>query len=82
MCGRHYAMDRDLRWERIQKAYNLLTKGIGQPSKILQIVYKSLTTRISDEFIEPIVQLNEEGKPLAVIKEGDAWSVLTFAPIA
>ena len=79
VCGRYYAMDRDLRWERIQKAYDLLTKGIGQPSKNLaDSIQESYLKGISDEFIEPIVQLNEEGKPVAVIQEGEALICFNF----
>ena len=71
VIGRYYAMDRDKRWERIKIAYDLLTNGIGTFSENpIQAVENSYTEGITDEFIKPIVCI-EDGKPVATIQEGD-----------
>lgn len=73
VIGRYYAMDRDKRWDRVKKAYNLLVKGEGTPtSNILDAVEKSYAAGKTDEFIDPIVHVNSEGKAIGTIKDGDA----------
>lgn len=77
VIGRFYAMDRDLRWPRVEKAYRLLTEGIGTPvrsaSEAYQRFYEHPTdaTRQGDEFIEPMVVVDEAGAPLALVRDGD-----------
>ena len=72
ICGRFYAMDRDKRWERVQKAYDLLTKGIGaKATNGYEAMISSYEAGITDEFIDPIVLVNESGDPRGVITEGD-----------
>jgi 2,3-bisphosphoglycerate-independent phosphoglycerate mutase len=59
ICGRYYAMDRDKRWERVKKAYDLLVKGEGKPSDdIVEAVRESYGNGITDEFILPIMDQN------------------------
>ncbi len=59
MIGRYYAMDRDKRWERIQKAYDLLVHGIGTPSSdALVSIKQSYSEGLTDEFMEPIKLLS------------------------
>jgi len=59
IIGRYYAMDRDKRWERIQKAYDLLLHGIGTPSdNALDAIKESYSEGLTDEFMEPIKLLN------------------------
>ena len=74
IIGRYYAMDRDMRWERIKKAYDLMVNGVGKevndPIKFLESQYEAGTT---DEFISPAI-LDEEG----CIKEGDAVLFFNF----
>lgn len=54
IIGRYFAMDRDNRWERIEKAYHLLTKGIGQKANsAAEALIQSYAKDITDEFIEP-----------------------------
>ena len=73
VIGRYYAMDRDKRWERVQLAYDLLTNGLGTKSKnILETIQKSYDEGITDEFIKPIVCVDENNKNIATIKEEDA----------
>lgn len=76
VIGRYFAMDRDLRWERVQKAYHLLVNGEGEKIEKSQEAFeKSYAQGITDEFIEPFV-LTENGKALATIQEGDV--VISF----
>ncbi|MCL1942488.1 MAG: 2,3-bisphosphoglycerate-independent phosphoglycerate mutase [Candidatus Azobacteroides sp.] len=72
IVGRYYAMDRDKRWERVKEAYDLIVYGTGEASSdMVAAVQKSYDEGITDEFIKPIVHVDEAGKPLAVIQEGD-----------
>jgi 2,3-bisphosphoglycerate-independent phosphoglycerate mutase len=72
VIGRYYAMDRDSRWERVKLAYDLLTKGTGLATQDPEsIIAQSYENGITDEFINPIVVTNNDGSPLATIKEDD-----------
>ncbi|WP_432711741.1 2,3-bisphosphoglycerate-independent phosphoglycerate mutase [Pedobacter sp.] len=72
LVGRYYAMDRDSRWERVKKAYDLMVKGVGTPTQdAMEALKDSYERGITDEFTEPIVITNADGTPLATIKEGD-----------
>ena len=72
-------MDRDDRWERIKKAYDLLTKGIGEKSNnIIQSINKSYSKNITDEFISPIVCTDENNNPIGIIKNNDAVICFNF----
>ena len=74
IVGRFYAMDRDNRWERVQKAYDLLVRGIGQHySSATEGILASYKSGIQDEFIEPMVI----GKP-STIESGDAVFFINF----
>jgi 2,3-bisphosphoglycerate-independent phosphoglycerate mutase len=76
IVGRYFAMDRDKRWERVEKAYSLLTRGKGQPfTSVSAAMGSSYEARITDEFIEPSV-IVEGGMPRATIKDGDV--VISF----
>jgi len=71
VIGRYFAMDRDNRWERIKKAYDLMVHGKGVAfSNISDAIEASYAAGVTDEFIEPIV-LTENEHPLALIAEGD-----------
>lgn len=77
--GRYYAMDRDNRWERVQQAYNLLTKGIGIPSEdLVKSIQESYSQGVTDEFIKPIVMVDQQGHPKATIQEGDVVICFNF----
>lgn len=72
VVGRYYAMDRDLRWERIKVAYDLMVNGVGTPSNdLLSSIQNSYDQEISDEFIQPIVAVDSNKKPIAIIEEDD-----------
>ena len=77
--GRYYAMDRDNRWERVKKAYDVMVHGIGEPTQsIIEAVKESYLKDVTDEFIQPIVKTDGAGKPLAVIKDGDVVICFNF----
>ena len=79
IIGRYYAMDRDRRWERVKKAYDLLVKGEGKKARdLIRAVKESYDEGITDEFIKPIVHVDENGKPLAVIEPGDVVIFFNF----
>jgi len=71
VIGRYYAMDRDNRWERVQKAYHLLVNGRGEMcTDILSAVSAQYEAGITDEFMEAL-QNTEDGKAIGNIKDGD-----------
>jgi len=79
VVGRYYAMDRDKRWERVKKAYDLVTKGIGEKTNDAALsVLESYKKDITDEFIEPIVVVDETGNPLATIQNNDVVIFFNF----
>ncbi len=79
VCGRFWSMDRDNRWERVQKAYDLLTGRAIQQTAVnaeqaVQRYYDAplSETQKGDEFVTPTAIVDAQGKPLATIREGDA----------
>ncbi|HKZ37918.1 MAG TPA: 2,3-bisphosphoglycerate-independent phosphoglycerate mutase [Chryseolinea sp.] len=79
IIGRYYAMDRDKRWERVKLAYDLLVNGMGEKtSDPLNAVQKSYDNNITDEFIQPIVVVDEHRQPVATIREGDVVLCFNF----
>lgn len=79
VTGRYYAMDRDNRWERIKLAYDALVYGKGEPSNnIPKSIHKSYENDITDEFIKPIIKVDNNNKPIAPISEGDVVVFFNF----
>ncbi|WP_163408648.1 2,3-bisphosphoglycerate-independent phosphoglycerate mutase [Flavobacterium ajazii] len=79
IVGRYYAMDRDKRWERVKLAYDLVVNGTGTSSKnAVASILDSYSKDVTDEFIEPIVMVDENEKPLATIIEGDVVIFFNF----
>lgn len=79
LIGRYYAMDRDNRWERVKEAYDLLTHGVGTASIDLQASIKaSYAAGITDEFVKPIVRVDGNNRPVAIIEEGDVVFCYNF----
>lgn len=77
--GRYYAMDRDNRWERVKLAYDLLVHGTGNQSHdISESIQKSYDAGITDEFIEPIVRIDNDGIPVGRIEPGDVVICFNF----
>ncbi|UAB81423.1 2,3-bisphosphoglycerate-independent phosphoglycerate mutase [Marixanthomonas sp. SCSIO 43207] len=78
IIGRYFAMDRDKRWERVKKAYDLLVFGKGKKStNALESIQQSYSENITDEFLEPIV-LTENEKPIATIDKDDVVLFFNF----
>ncbi|MBL7834464.1 MAG: 2,3-bisphosphoglycerate-independent phosphoglycerate mutase [Cyclobacteriaceae bacterium] len=78
VVGRYFAMDRDKRWERVKLAYDVLVHGTGEAATdVLTAVQKSYDNNVTDEFIKPIVMV-ENGKPVATIQEGDVVLCFNF----
>jgi 2,3-bisphosphoglycerate-independent phosphoglycerate mutase len=79
ICGRFYAMDRDKRWDRIEKAFRLYTRGQGvqeiDPIAAINSAYQKNET---DEFINPIVMVEKDGTPRGTVKTGDGILFFNF----
>ena len=80
ISGRFWAMDRDKRWDRIQKAYEAISCGVGDkadcPICAMKNSYKNEKT---DEFVVPCV-IQEDGKPVATVEAGDSMIFFNFRP--
>ena len=77
VSGRYYAMDRDNRWERVEKAYNMLVLGEGNKAdSAVEAVKESYTKGVNDEFVEPTV-INV---PNSRIQDNDAIIFFNFRP--
>jgi 2,3-bisphosphoglycerate-independent phosphoglycerate mutase len=79
VVGRYYAMDRDKRWERTERAYKLLIHGEGErATDPLAAIRKSYEHSVTDEFVEPIVMTRDDGAPVGSIQDGDAVIFFNF----
>lgn len=77
VVGRYYAMDRDKRWERVKVAYDLLVNGKGERSyDLLGTIRARYEKGETDEFLLPFFQADENGNPIATIRNGD--TVISF----
>ena len=80
VSGRYYAMDRDNRWDRVEKAYKALVLGEGnRAASAVEAVAASYEEDITDEFVVPTV-VEKDGKPLAVINDKDTIIFFNFRP--
>ena len=72
IIGRYYAMDRDKRWERVKIAYDCLVNGVGDASSdMVEAMQRSYDEGITDEFVKPIVRIDENGEVIGRIKPND-----------
>ncbi|HEX6368061.1 MAG TPA: 2,3-bisphosphoglycerate-independent phosphoglycerate mutase [Longimicrobium sp.] len=79
IMGRYWAMDRDQRWDRTEKAYRAIVRGEGKPVReAVQAIADAYAQGESDEFVEPRVMVDEDGKPLGSVKDGDAIIFFNF----
>ncbi len=77
--GRFYGMDRDNRWERIERAYDAIVLGQGLKAANAQAALSnSYENRIKDEFVEPVVIVDDVGQPIAKINDGDSVIFFNF----
>lgn len=80
VCGRMYAMDRDNRWERVEKAYDMLALGKGEEfASAAEAVKHSYAEGVTDEFVTPKVMV-ENGKPVATVNDNDSVIFFNFRP--
>ncbi len=74
VCGRYWAMDRDKRWDRVRRAWDMLVHGKTDGTALdpVEAIDASYSDGTTDEFMEPTVITNTKGQPLATIEEGDS----------
>lgn len=81
LIGRYYAMDRDKRWERTERAYELLVRGKGAlATDPVAAIQRSYARGITDEFFEPTVVTNASGETVANFHDGAAVIFFNFRP--
>jgi 2,3-bisphosphoglycerate-independent phosphoglycerate mutase len=79
--GRYYAMDRDKRWERVEKSYRAMVYGEGpQYTDPLKAIAESYEKSVFDEFVIPTVIVDEGGKPVGPVESGDSVVFCNFRP--
>jgi 2,3-bisphosphoglycerate-independent phosphoglycerate mutase len=79
VCGRYYAMDRDKRWDRTERAYKMLVNGEGErAADPVAAVKGSYERGVTDEFVEPIIMTRNDGAPIATIQDGDSIIFFNF----
>ncbi|WP_081963102.1 2,3-bisphosphoglycerate-independent phosphoglycerate mutase [Desulfosporosinus sp. HMP52] len=79
VSGRYYVMDRDKRWDRLEKGYQAIVNGEGKHAAgALSAVEISYDTRVTDEFVIPTVIDDEEGNPVGQVQEGDSVIFYNF----
>ncbi|MDD3222805.1 MAG: 2,3-bisphosphoglycerate-independent phosphoglycerate mutase [Clostridia bacterium] len=80
VSGRYYAMDRDNRWDRVQKAYEVIRNGVGETAEnAVDAVETSYKKDITDEFVLPTV-IMKDGAPIARVKDKDSIIFFNFRP--
>ncbi len=79
VCGRYYAMDRDKRWDRVEKAYRLYTEGHGRGETDPVAAVKNAYGRgETDEFVQPLVMVDQDGHPVGSMVDGDGIIFFNF----
>ena len=73
VSGRYYAMDRDKRWERTKRAFDALVTGTaGKHTDPAAVLEASYANKVTDEFIDPVTITGADGKPVGLVRDGDA----------
>lgn len=79
VVGRYYAMDRDKRWERVKLAYDLMVHGQGTPTTdVITDIKESYGEEVTDEFLKPLVCVDDNSEPIAKIQDGDTLICFNF----
>jgi 2,3-bisphosphoglycerate-independent phosphoglycerate mutase len=79
VAGRYYGMDRDKRWERVQKAYAAIVSGEGNhASNIIDAIRASYNNKVTDEFVVPIVVRDDKNQPTGRIEKNDVGVFFNF----
>jgi 2,3-bisphosphoglycerate-independent phosphoglycerate mutase len=80
VMGRYYAMDRDNRWERVERAWRAMVLGEGvRAASAVEAVARSYNAGVTDEFVEPVV-VSRGDAPVATVCDGDALVFFNFRP--
>ena len=81
VMGRYYAMDRDRRWERTEKAYRAMVLGEGlRAASAMEALEEAYRRGETDEFVQPTVVLDGSGQPVATVNDGDGVIFYNFRP--
>ena len=81
ISGRYYAMDRDKRWDRVEKAYRAMVYGEGPKyADPLKAINESYEKSVYDEFVEPTVIVDDQGNPVSLVESGDSVIFLNYRP--
>lgn len=79
VTGRYYAMDRDKRWERVERAFRAIVTGEGRvATDPVKAVEESYAKGVTDEFVEPIVITGANGEPTGLLRDEDAVIFFNF----
>ncbi len=79
VMGRYYAMDRDKRWERNRRAFEAMVLGLGKQARSArEAIENSYRENVTDEFVEPTVIVDEAGKPVGLVQDGDGVIFFNF----
>ncbi|MGI8744191.1 MAG: 2,3-bisphosphoglycerate-independent phosphoglycerate mutase [Bryobacteraceae bacterium] len=79
LSGRYYAMDRDQRWDRIERSFGAMVLGNGEQStEPIAAIEASYRQGITDEFIEPVTIINQHRQPVGLIRDEDACIFFNF----
>lgn len=79
ICGRYYAMDRDGRWDRTERAFRAMVRGEGaKAADAVQALQDWYARGVTDEFIEPTVLVDAQSEPVGLIRNGDAVILFNF----
>ncbi len=79
VTGRYYAMDRDKRWERVKLAYDALVEGNGTATQnVLKSIQENYENDVTDEFIKPLISVDENNNPITTIKDDDVVIFFNF----
>ncbi len=81
ICGRYYAMDRDQRWDRIERAYKAYARGEGlQAADPIEALEAAYDRGEGDEFVQPTVIVDREGQPVTAVRSEDSMIFFNFRP--
>lgn len=79
LAGRYYSMDRDNRWDRIEKAYRALVFSQGNTAhSASEAIQSSYTSGVTDEFVLPTIILDSQNQPVGQVKDNDAVVFFNF----
>ncbi|HZK44584.1 MAG TPA: 2,3-bisphosphoglycerate-independent phosphoglycerate mutase [Syntrophomonadaceae bacterium] len=79
LSGRAYGMDRDTRWERVEPSYKAIVMGQGNKAvSSFAAITNSYEERITDEFVEPVVIVDEKGLAIGTVNDGDSMIFFNF----